>query len=48
VPIFIYGKVARNETREIAARIARPDHRKSKLGLRHDRKLTELYVVTKS
>ena len=37
-----YCKVERNGTREIAAPIARPDHRKSKFGLRHRIKLTVL------
>ena len=41
----IYCKVERNGTREIAAPIARPDHRKSKFGLRHRIKLIELYTV---
>ena len=35
-----YCKVERNGTREIAAPIARPDHRKSKFGLRQGIKLT--------
>ena len=38
----------RIQIRDVAARIARPDHRKSKFGLRHAIKLIELYGVTKS
>ena len=34
--------------RDVAAPLAQPDHRKSNFGLRHDIKLIELYVMTKS
>jgi hypothetical protein len=43
-----YCKVERNGTADVATPIARRDHRKSKIGLRHRIKLIELYTVTKS
>ena len=43
-----YCRVEQNGTRDVATSIARPDHRKSKFGLRHAIKLIELYCVTKS
>ena len=46
--LFCYCRVERNRTRDVAAPLARRHHRKSKFGLRHDIKLIELYVMTKS
>jgi hypothetical protein len=43
-----YYKVEKNKTSDVAASLARPDHRKSKFGLRHDIKLIELLDVTES
>ena len=44
----IYCRVEQNGTGDVTATSSRRDHRKSKSGLRHDVKLIELYVMTKS
>ena len=46
--MYTYCRVEWNKTPDVAPSIARLDHRKSKFGLRHVVKLTELYYMTKS
>ena len=46
--VLEYCKLEKNTTWDIAASLARRDHGKSKFGLRHDIKLIEFYLMTKS